>query len=374
MERIFNFKCPSCAGRLQAQHAWIGLETTCPLCGNRIVIPDSSGAAPPPPQPVAPPPPPSKTPSLVDEDKAIEVEGGESFSDTKTARINLRRTDEKKKFLRNRILQLPTLPTIPANISLIIGYLRDENVDLKKVIDALKRDPVLVARILKLVNSGFYGIRSKVATIEHAINLLGFNQVRDVLLASSIMQMLTGKEKELWRHSYSTFKLMELLLSSIEGLTVSPNIQLAALMHDIGQVVLEDYDPVGYRFVRAEADKSKMLICPAEDNLFQMNHAEAGAWLLGHWQMADEIVIPVLYHHTSDTPSSHQPIDALPNYHVETAMLATADWIDCQVRGIPREPLPMGLLASCQLDQLDLVQWCQFHKQLVSSLDYQSPI
>ena len=367
MANEFCFKCANCSGLLQAEPGWIGLETTCPLCGKVIVVPQCGDSAPPPPAESSAsstiPPGAEESTAPAAESESESGADDEGFDDTKTVRLSYRGGDTRKARLKEKILQLPTLPTIPANISLILGYLRDVDVDLRKVLEAIKRDPILVARIIKVVNSGYYGMRSQVTTLEYAFNLLGFTQVREVILATSVMQMLTGKEKEIWRHSYSTYKLMELFLTQLQGLSVAPNIQLAALMHDIGQVVLEDFDPLGYKFIRLDVDKRKQPLCPAEHKLFEIDHAEAGAWLLEHWQTADEIVIPILFHHSKEIP---------PSYVTETALLHLADWIDCQIRGIQREPLPMPLLAMAGLDKIDCAQWCQFHSQLVASLDFDS--
>ena len=75
-----------------------------------------------------------------------------------------------KKLTRRRIMNMPELPTLPDNVIKLMHMLRDPDVSAPDVIDEINRDHVLVAQILKLVNSGYYSIRTHVSTVDHAVS------------------------------------------------------------------------------------------------------------------------------------------------------------------------------------------------------------
>ena len=100
---------------------------------------------------------------------------------------------EQENFLENldRIEDLPTLPAIAMEVN---KMLQDFDTTIKDLSDLIEKDQAIVSRILKLVNSSFYGLRSEISNIYHALTLLGFNTVRNAVISVSVVNAFAGKE------------------------------------------------------------------------------------------------------------------------------------------------------------------------------------
>jgi HD-like signal output (HDOD) protein len=105
------------------------------------------------------------------------------------------------------------LPALSANVTKVMTLLRDDSAKMESIVEALEKDVSLVAEILKLVNSGFYGLRNTVETVEHAVSLLGIMNLKQVVYSATIMDFFSKDEQQEWNHSYSS----SILCSNIKG-------------------------------------------------------------------------------------------------------------------------------------------------------------
>lgn len=270
----------------------------------------------------------------------------------------------QKKILQHKIRNLPNLPTLPASVIMTLSYLREPEVDVHKVVGAVSRDQVLLAQVLKLINSGFYGLRSKVDSVAHAVNLLGLNKLKELLLTVSVMEPLAHKDPQLWFHAYSCFRLMETMLADCPELGVAANLPLTMLMHDIGQVVLERLNPVSHRVAVESSRSSGKALFHFEQKLLGVDHGEAGGWLMEFWEMPEDITIPIACHHANDIP---------PKFVRETVLVRIVDAIDCVVRDIPCEFPADEWLDAAGIAEFDRDFWVNVHSQNVEILDKTNP-
>jgi len=266
----------------------------------------------------------------------------------------------EKMMLENKIAGMEELPTLPLYVVQVINLLKDENVDVHDLVSSIERDQSLVTQILKLINSGYYGLRNTVDTVERAVTLLGIIGIKQVIYSAAIIDFFSEDEQIEWAHSYSSSVLMNNLMKEYK-IPVASNLPMTMLMHDVGKIVLKLFSPQKARLAR-EMSKSKGIpLVDAEDQAIHINHAEVGGIIMEKWGMTDDIIIPIKYHHTErDLPEEYQ---------LETVMVQVVNYIDCTARGIRCNSPKPGLLKMAGISGLDYDQWIIKQKQAILELD-----
>ncbi len=269
----------------------------------------------------------------------------------------------EKKMLLKKIEDLTDLPIPNVFLVSVIRLMRDENVDLKLLVDSLQKDQALVAKILKIINSGYYSLKKEVDSVEKAVGLLGLVKVKQIVYSASVMDIFSDEEKLEWDHAYSSSILMDQIVRDNE-LSVSSTLPMAMLMHDIGKVVLRRFSPQKYKMAQAMAKSERLPVFKAEEKVLQINHAEAGSVLMAKWEMDEDIIIPVMHHHFDGIPSSHA---------LETALIQIVNWVDCAAREIKCPPPSKELLAAVGFESLDKAAYVDFQRQNILKLDAADP-
>lgn len=269
----------------------------------------------------------------------------------------------EKKLIMTKISEMNNLPALSANVTKVMTLLRDDNTKMELLVESLEKDLSLVAQILKLVNSGFYGLRNTVETVEHAVSLLGIMNLKQVVYSATIMDFFSKDEQQEWNHSYSSSILMSNIIrdNELEGIN---NLPLAMLMHDLGKVVLRKYSPKKYQLNVQKAKNDKIPVFEMENNVLGINHAEAGAILLEKWKCIDEIIKPVLYHHNVEVP---------PDFVFETALVQFVNWVDNKVRNVVCPPLSKELMVAAGIEEIDTDYWLNYQRHLADAIDNGRP-
>jgi HD-like signal output (HDOD) protein len=265
----------------------------------------------------------------------------------------------EKKILLKKIAEMRNLPTPSVHIMKIMLLLRNENVRIDKLIEAIEPDQSLVAQILKLINSGYYGLKRNIDTVNHAVNLLGILQIKQLIYSAAIMDIFSDDEKEEWNHAYTCSLLMGNIMKEFD-IPAASNLPLTMLMHDIGKVVLRRFTPKKYKLVMLQSKDKNISPFKSEEIILHLNHAETGAMLLEKWQMSEDIIKPVLNHHCKNPPE---------DYVLETALVQFVNWVDCTCRGIPCENPSKYLLREAGVDTIDHDGWISYQKDLINNLE-----
>jgi len=199
-----------------------------------------------------------------------------------------------------RIEDLPTLPTILFEVNRL---LEDINTSAKKLGETIGKDQSMVVNILKLVNSAFYGFRSKVSDISSAVVLLGFNTVRNSVISVSIIKAFSGKNDlegfditEFWKHSIAVAVTSKRLAEKCR-VEAPDNCFVAGLLHDIGKLVLSQYFQDLFTKVWITAQKENLTFYEAEKMEISVQHPMIGSFLAKRWQFPDHLVDAVKCHH-----------------------------------------------------------------------------
>lgn len=164
------------------------------------------------------------------------------------------------------------------------------------------KDPALSARLLKVVNSPFYGFPSSIDTVSRAITIIGSRELCSILGATAITYAFEGLShrkvdmQRFWRHSlYSAVAARILALQLHESET--EHHFLAGLLHDIGNLVLYQAVPELVSRALEDADQNERPVHESERDIIGTNHAEVGAALLRQWRLPDSLVEAVACHH-----------------------------------------------------------------------------
>lgn len=196
---------------------------------------------------------------------------------------------------------LPTLPTIYTNLS---EAMENPNTTKEEIARIISADQSASFKILKVANSPFYGLRGRVDTITQALLYLGFNEVKNIVFALSVINSFSKsklfkkfKPIDLWAHSIGV-GIATRMLGSAVGEKNLENYFLAGIFHDIGKLIFFEYVPNEYAKVIDLVESKKIAIKDAELEVLGLNHARAGQLIAEKWKLPQTIINVVGGHHT----------------------------------------------------------------------------
>lgn len=208
---------------------------------------------------------------------------------------------DREAFVR-KLEQVEDLPTLPSVAMEVNRLLEDEDVSIRKLTDTIEKDQSIVSKILKLVNSAFFGLRSRVDNISHAVTLLGFNTVRNAVLSVSVIKTFGGVKPgdgfsmaDFWRHAVAV-GITARFLGQQTRLASPDNGFIAGLLHDMGKVVLSAFFPEIFREVLQGMARGASFY-EAERDTSPMDHARIGGFLARQWQLPRSLTDAIRCHH-----------------------------------------------------------------------------
>ncbi len=179
----------------------------------------------------------------------------------------------------------------------------DENSNVDIISSIIEEDPSITLKVLSIVNSAFYGL--KTGSIKQAINYLGLNNVKNLVLVSCMISLENSKfSKELnilWNHLLSTNDLLIKVYKYLLKENISDEFIAIGLLHDIGKGVIVIYYDSDYNNDGKEYNRVKLTI-EQEKNFFKNSHSEIGSYLLSRFGFPEEIVEAIMFHHEPLNP------------------------------------------------------------------------
>lgn len=200
---------------------------------------------------------------------------------------------------------LERLPSMPQVFQELQALLETDRATWKTVGALIARDMGMTAKILKLVNSAFFGLQRRVDSAQDAVHFLGLDVIRALVLAHGIFDqtgtLATARITlgELWDHSLKVAKGSR-ALAAMEGLSRHQKADafMGGLLHDVGILVLAKAFPEAYDRLLALAEVRQCSLVEAEERAFGLCHADVGAYLLGLWGIQPGVLEAVSLHHT----------------------------------------------------------------------------
>lgn len=291
----------------------------------------------------------------------------------------LKKTIKRACFIRNiikneTVLEIITginkLPSSPSLYNKIIKEIQSPNVSLKKIGDIIVQDITMTARVLQLVNSAFFGLPQKMVNLQHAVNLLGLDILKSVVLYIELFSSFEKSKflnnqyiKELWKHSMSTGILAKRIAQ--ENSTNQHLIDeafISGILHDIGKLLLLEV-PCFLEQIESIVIQQEHSYLDAEYQVLGTSHAEAGAYLLGLWGLSDNVVEAVAFHHRP-YESSRNELCALTAVHIANALLKA----DCRLDNMGQMSIDYKYLTT--LDLVDKIkEWTQICNEVKAKVN-----
>ncbi|MDX2146706.1 MAG: GGDEF domain-containing protein [Planctomycetota bacterium] len=203
--------------------------------------------------------------------------------------------------LLSQVLGCKSLPSLPAVAVRVIELTSDKNVRLAELAQTIQHDQGLSAKVLRTVNSSFYGIRTRCSTIDRAIVMLGLSPVKTLALGFSLVSTIAEKADEhfdlvaYWRRGLYSAVAAKVVAEAAK-FPRADEAFLAALLQDVGVMAMYLSIKAEYRKVLAETGGDHAKLARAELAAFELQHPEIGAMLCERWRLPDELVVPVRYH------------------------------------------------------------------------------
>jgi putative nucleotidyltransferase with HDIG domain len=215
--------------------------------------------------------------------------------------------------LDDYINKVKTLPPAPRVLSQLLALLNDTEVDARRIVDLITFDPALTVKLMQRCNCASCGLAEPVEDIPQAVSLLGFNEIYRMVAVVIGESMLGAAQRgygidsgELWQHSATaalTAKVIADKLGAEADLAFT-----AALLHDIGKLVLNGFLEGAYEPVLRQTGVSGKSFIEAEKSILGVEHSEIGGRLLSRWNFPESLVQAVWHHHDPAQAHPHQQL------------------------------------------------------------------
>ena len=199
--------------------------------------------------------------------------------------------------LRRLVSQMDRVPSIPSVYVEVIRKLRDPEVSLEDIAEVIAKDIGMTAKILKLVNSAFFGLPQEVSSATEAVAYLGLDMIKALVLALNAFSQFETLEldgitvEEVWKHSLLTAAAAK-QIAALEGArrSVLEEAFAAGLLHDTGKLILASNFAEPYAQAVRRAREKRIDLTMLEQQMFGATHADVGGYLLGLWGLPVPVV------------------------------------------------------------------------------------
>ncbi len=277
--------------------------------------------------------------------------------------------------LMQKLFELEALPTLPQVMEQILETIDDEKSSTGDLTSILECDQAISVQVLRLANSAYYGLPSRVDTIRRAVVLMGFDTVRLLTLATSVIHSFSKKNQktldplDFWMHSLGTAKAAELMAQRHPRLGLTAGACFTGgLLHDIGKYILSLAEKEIYNTVYQEALATERPIRDVEREYLETDHAEVGGWVSENWRFPPAIIAMIRgFYVTSDVTGPYLTDRGVANLADRVARMAGFGWAgDPQI--LPTETNTANSLGLSHEDVLYLTEKTQESREKTREL------
>lgn len=263
--------------------------------------------------------------------------------DPEALKATVQRTSQLEASLKNEkiqqlVSQMDRLPSIPSVYSQIVEALQDPDVGLDAVGTIIARDIGMTAKVLKLVNTAFFGLGRQVSDVSEAVGYLGLDTVKSLVLSIHAFSQFEDIQipgfslERIWNHSLDVAALAKAIAQAEDGPNKSKDeCFVAGMLHDAGKLVLALNFSEQYTQAIERLENGTASLVEAEQEVFGVSHADVGGYLLGLWGLPERVVEAIALHHSPGRCSApgFSPLLAV---HVADALIHERDSQDTSRR------------------------------------------
>lgn len=201
------------------------------------------------------------------------------------------------------------MPSFPTTVTKIMEICNNANTTPSDLNQTIRLDPVLMGKIMQLINSAYYGFAEEITSLVRAIIMLGMNTVKNLALSTAILSGLKSRNRahglnmdEFWRHSLSVGVIAKIIAQkrNVQRSQLEEHF-ISGLLHDIGKIPLNNKFSDEYSLAINLADQAKKSLRISEKQSFAIDHTEVGKLIAQNWKLGQEISDVITYHHSLDT-------------------------------------------------------------------------
>lgn len=216
---------------------------------------------------------------------------------------------------RRKIESVEDLPTLPSVASEILRLANSPKTNAADVGAIIEQDQALTTKVLKLVNSSFYGFPGQIKSIQHAVVIIGFSKVKNVVMSASIFELTKGITTNtlhiprFWLHALGTAIGAKVSAKTISKTLAPDDAFVGGLVHGIGCIILNQVFPEEYRQVVDAARQGRTLL-QAEKEILGFTHCQCGMWIAERWKLPPALRVAVRYYATPMTAREERDMAA----------------------------------------------------------------
>ncbi len=236
--------------------------------------------------------------------------------------------------LRSVVSSLETLPGRPSLYNELTRELQSLYPSAKEVGRIIEQDMAMSSKILRIVNSAMFSLPNQISSPTHAVNLLGLNTIKMLVLSNQLFSQFNVKNAAefglsgIWNHSLTVASnAKKIALTAGKDQKIAEDASIAGLLHDIGKLIYASNLPEDYKKVQELKQTENMNEPEAEYSIFGANHAHLGAYLLGLWGLPDAVIDAIAFHH-EPASLSVSSFNALTAVHIANGFAKSHDLDD----------------------------------------------
>lgn len=217
------------------------------------------------------------------------------------------------------------MPPMPTVVTKVMELTADPDYSTQELVNTINMDQAITAHVLRKVNSAFFGLRHKVASLDQAVPQLGAQNVAEIALDSAVSQYFKGNES-IWRHSMAT-ALVAKELGHMARVSDMPALHTGALLHDVGKLIIAEFVRDIFEEIQHFVNVEGYTYTMAEKEALGIDHAELGGRIAKKWKLAPETVEVIALHHD---PAKARISTRHINIVCVASQIATATGYSCE--------------------------------------------
>lgn len=199
------------------------------------------------------------------------------------------------------------MPAFPKSVQRVVQLTSDINAPAKEIVRVIESDPIMTVKILKVINSAFYGLTQKITSIQRAVVIIGLNTIKNLALSVAAMGFLNPANKagfntqDFLLHSLTTASICRLLAERLEiHQSECSDFFVAGLLHDFGKIIFAEFYPEEFKLALEKSAQQSIALHLTEKEFIGMNHAEAGKLLAEKWELGELLISAIDHHHDTE--------------------------------------------------------------------------
>lgn len=241
---------------------------------------------------------------------------------------------ETKERIKKQLSAIGTLPSVPQIITEVSALLDNERTSANDLCKVISKDQAIVAKILAVANSPLYGLPRRVSTIEFAVVIIGFEHIKNILVALSLVDAFKNRNTSTWNH---TNYWLHSLITATAAKRIADDLRYpksgevftAGLLHDLGLAVLNRYMNSDFLKIYNLVNEQQLRYINAEEQILEFTHQDIAEFLLEKWNFPPYIIEAVLYHHKPSLAENGKVLSSLihlADYMTQKLQIGSFEW------------------------------------------------